>query len=120
MFSVGGALNELSNAANMAGGAVVTPRVGWQDPNSFWTAERKANWAKQQAGAPTGVYKRQEIGGSEAQFRGRGKGGTTVAGGYKALGQKPGENPRAPRLARAGLDRAAARGNAGWKAGGYA
>lgn len=119
MFSVGGALNELQNAAGMAGGAVVTPRVGWNDPKSFWTAERQANWAKQNAGAPTGVYQRKEIGGTEAQFRGRGKGGNTVAGGYNALGKPAGSSPRAPRTSRAALDRAAARGTAGWKAGGY-
>jgi hypothetical protein len=119
MFSIGGALNALTNAANMAGGNTMMARTNWIDPAQYWTPERLANQARNNAGAPTQVYQRQEIGGEEAQFQGRGKGGTAVASGYNALGKQTGDAPRAARSSMAGLQRAAARGSAGWKAGGW-
>lgn len=121
MFSIGGALNELQNAAGLSGGPDWGARVGWNDPATWYTPERRANLAKMAAGAPTGVYQRQEIGGTEAQF-GQAGGGEKIAAGYNALGAQTGNKPRAPRTGMAALQRQAARnmaGRAGWSAGGF-
>jgi hypothetical protein len=120
MFSVGGALRELQNTVNALPGHQVTARVGWHDPKAFWTPERQANWAAQGRDKVLPVYQRQEIGGTEAQF-GQGP-GTKIASGYNALGAQTGDKPRAPRMAGAGLSRAAGRslgGRVGWGVGGY-
>jgi hypothetical protein len=100
----------------MAGGVDFGARVGWNDPNNFWTPERRAVMAKQQ-GNPAAPYQRQEIGGTEAQF-GAG-GGTPIAMGVNQLGAHTGDRPRAARTGMAALQRAAARGHAGWGPGGF-
>lgn len=91
-------------------------RVGWNDPNTFWTAERLRNAGTQGYRGP--AYQRREIGGTETAFTGRGK-GRAVASGYDALGGGTGSKPRALRTSMAALQRAAARGNPGWGVGGY-
>ena len=119
MFNVGGALNALQNAAGMAGGAVVTPRVGWNDPSSYWTPERLRNQARNNAGVNRNVYQRQQIGGTEAAFTGAGGGGMKVGAGYSETPGMPGSAPRPARSPMAALERQAARGNPGWGVGGY-
>lgn len=121
MFSIGGALNALQNTVSALPGVNFDAKVGWNDPNTFWTPERRANMEKQGHMRKLPVYQRQEIGGTEAQFGAPG-GGTKIASGYNALGARTGDKPRAARTGMAALQRAAGRnmaGKAGWGAGGY-
>lgn len=116
MFSIGGALRELQNVAGVAGGNWFTPRVGWNDPKTWYTDEIRRNLAKQAAGAPTTRYERTFVGGNDAPTATSGD-GASVTGGYDSFGSEL--KPRPERASMAGLQRAAARGNPGWKAGGY-
>jgi hypothetical protein len=118
MFSIGGALNALQNTVGALPGNEVTARVGWNDPKTWLTPERRANLARMAANAPTAVYQRREIGGTEDPFTGAGS-GRAFASGYESLGGEVGQRPRAPRTSMASLQRAAARGNPGWGVGGF-
>jgi hypothetical protein len=118
MFNLGGAMNALRNAAGMAGGNVATPKVGWQNPSSYWTPERMQNQARNNAGAPGAAMPQATNGGTEFAFTGPGS-GAKVGGGYNDFAGGAGSRPRASRTAMASLQRTAARGNPGWKAGGY-
>ena len=96
-------------------------RVGWNDPQTYWTPERRANYQRswQSAGPQKDLFRSNAAAGVAdlPQFGGA---GMPVAAGYNAVGgAQAGQRPRAPRTSMAALQRQAARGNPGWGAGGY-